>query len=807
MSKKSRLISSLLTGFTVAFYFALVLPVQSYLANADSFNYTLGALLGDLCLPLVLTFVVASLALFFLSRWVGQFLHILLLALVVAAFVESGPLSIGLPELNGDFSGYKSLTRAIWDWSILLGIVLIPLCCYRWLRGSATWIALVLTVYLGATLFDVRVKSQRPEGMEDFIVPRLVPRTDVVRSAEFSPKRNVIMLILDSISVDACVDAFAADPDLASHFTGFVNYTNNVGMTWPTHMAIPGIFTGKYCESLEDLSKYGQSMWMKDSFIKPYLDRNIPVYVNVALSRDGYTNRLKPTEDVLALKKCSPTEDRMLGLYPMTLPEFMQFRALPYFAKEAYVSGLSFPTNSSTGQALDANRLFDDAYLWQALAKKPVNPGLEMTLHVHHVKGSHLPIRHKRDGRPAKQGDVSYGGYVDESLYAFRQVAQLLDAWKTNGVYDASTIIIAADHGIELKPGRARNDIPSFLFPFLMVKTKNSSGPIACSNMATSHCNLSHVVTSMASEDAPRSVIDLKLHSASRRGVNLSDKKRVWTLDEQGDVQMDALDFGDIHLTPVELDKVNSFRANTDEMFLNYHVKGGKRAMTDGTVGLDMMFTFKVPKINQTYDLRFWIMPISLKTAGKIVISSGGSKTCAAYDQTLWYLHTLLLKGVKASADGLVEIRVKNEPKNDQPCILGVWAVKISEHDQGNREFVGTGLDIGDVEIAANSNEVKCKTLVDKLCAGKTYGLQIEQGSVVGGNPHFVSVRILDRNDKVVDFSCFEVENNELNKCRWCFTIPREVVDPRCVVYAGEAMSNKGIGLKLKNVRLIELEK
>lgn len=800
MSRKSRFISSLLTGLAVAFYIALVLPVQSYLANADAFNYALGALLGSLCLPLVLTFAVVSLALFFLSRWVGQSLHILLLALVVAAFAESGPLSIGLPELNGDFSGYKSLPRAVWDWSILVAIALIPLCCYRWLRGSMTWIALALTVYLGATLFDVKVKSHRPEGMEDFIVPRLVPRTDVVRSAEFSPKRNVIMLILDSISVDACVDAFAADPDLASHFTGFVNYTNNVGMMWTTNRAIPALFEGKCCESVSDLPRFGTAPFRQDSFIKPYLENNCPIYLNLGLYKDGYTNRIKRDDSGMSDPRPSPSSDRMHGMYPMTLPELALFRILPYFAKESFVMGLDVGTNSvqTSSKRIDVNRLWEDGYLWQELASKPVNPQVDLTLHVHHTRGGHPPTKFDRNGTAVKECGAVYANHVEQCIYVYRQVAKLFDVWKTNGVYDSSLIFVVADHShIFKKPGANYRDMNICAFPSLMVKPQEHSGPLKYDGRPTSHAGIAKLVRMASLKRVMLQDIEVALSSAERRCVELGNGKKVtWSVDANGVVQKSSsvdMVVRDAHsLKPLAVGKRYSFKIE-DNSYPDFCVRGGRQGDWAGMEGSAMEFDFRVAEPHRAYDFEFTFNPGRLGDQS-IRVESGNLR--------LYERDQALLLGVRSDEGGIVNVRFGN----DEGRKFALRGMIVREHNEHTQEKEGT-VWANDVEIAASKSKWNFKKIPFALSEGGTYRFTADRLDVTSGTGKVISVVLYNfKTDRREAQKTFRIDlSNSYGIWDWKFQVPTASGDYRCLIYAGAAGETAGIGIHAKNVKIMEL--
>ena len=680
---RKKFVDSVAVGGVVALYFAIILPVQSYLPNADAFGYSIGSLLAEFGWYFAGACVLMSAVLFLLHSCCGAFFHVLALSIVCAAVVESGPLSLGLPKLDGDFNGYGLAGRAILDAVVLTAIILVPLVFWRKLRAWLPWISAAMSLYLVATLFDVR-RGDVPSDGGNYIVPQLYPRHEVVNTSVFSPSNNVIMLVLDSVSVDVAEEVFAKDERLRRRFPGFVNFINNVGMHQATHVGIPGMMTGNYVENSADLQDYLHSTWSKDSFLERYLANGIPSFVNVHFRIGGYTSFPRDGRSTAATHSASPSSVRMDdGAFMMTILELCVFRIAPYGLKVPYArsavssahdSGAKQRKKTDPGKPQVGNSAIDqDNQLWPMLSRRPVDFRLPKTLHVHHSHGCHLPILFDSAGRGIKcSNPVTYDEYLGQCQYVFSLVGDLFDVWRTNGVYDASTIIMLADHSTGVVcPHANRSGWPCRSYPFLMVKTRGDNGHYVESSIPTSHARVAPLVRQLALRDMSRDEIGRALSAEKRLYRELGEGViNDWYVSARGeivksshpDAETDAAD-----LKPLAVPGKYSFMVmGADYMTPDVIVKNGKRGTPSGLQFLrtPMSLVFRAPERNAAYKLTLrsymaaqGAKPYSVTARSGIAVKRRESQTKPQG------MASFVLDPVMSDDDGLVRVEITSDSK------------------------------------------------------------------------------------------------------------------------------------------------
>lgn len=689
---KKRLLPSVAVGFAAALYFAIVLPVQTYLACVEAPTFSLGDLLREYVLYFGLAWIVVGAVLFALSyvplakttidakgrrhRKISLQFHVFALAVVVAAIVEAGPLSLGLPKLNGEFAGYRSSARSWLDALALAAVLITPLACYRWLKRHVTWIAAAVAVYAAAPLFDASGARSPEEARDDMIIRGEIPRYDVVAGSAFSPSNNVMVLILDTVSTHVMSDIFRKDPEFARHFPGFVNYTNNLGMHWTTAVALPGIMTGRYYESSSDLATYGLAPFTSESFIKDYVDRDIPVYFNLALWPLGWSNRMSASQTTKEASR--PSQAVIDNTLDLRLGDLALFRVVPYGLKERFALAVAARSaGQKPMQKSDApqENVFRDEILWPLLASRPVDGAFPTTLHVHHSLGAHPPFTHDENGEivnPTKR-EPTYGDYAAHCKFALKHLARCFDAWQANGVYDASTIIVISDHGVgttwpETKP--YLHGIPTYAFPALMVKARGDRAPFVESPLPTSHAKIAALVRSLSTRALTRDNVAEMLHAESRFCRTCDASQIVdwiasgdWTVQKavHPDVQKDSS-----KLRKLELDKTYSFLITAPpEDYPDFIASNGARRHTGGMAMNDLAkpleISFRAPAANETYDLilrvRFGFNPKGnlVHFVAKCGSATGSFMNGKANEDRNNYI---VLKGCRSDDDGLVHVTI-----------------------------------------------------------------------------------------------------------------------------------------------------
>ena len=685
---KKRLVPSVAAGFAAALYFCIVLPMQTYLGCVDSPPYSLGDLLGEFCVYFCLSWFGVSVVLFALSyvplakatvdakgrrhKKISLQFHVLVLAVVVAAIVESGPLAIGLPELNGNFDGYRSGFRSCLDLSVLATIVVLPLLCYRWLKRHVAWIAAAIAFYSAILLLDVNKAKSSLEVDGDMMLHDFIPRYDVVEGSAFSPSNNVIVLILDTFSSHAMAEIFRTDPDLAERFPGFVNYVNNLGMHWTTSVAVPGIMTGRFYENSADLSAYGISPFTEASFVKEYVDNNLPVYLNIGPYPLGWSNRVAGTGGSGRMDG-KPSQITIESTLEFRIGDLSLFRIVPYGLKERFAMSSATRRGEvmhKVNGATPRGNINHDDILWPMLASRPINASLLSTLHVHHSSGGHSPITCDEKGNRVNLQKVRFRDYVSFCKFALKELASCFDLWRENGVYDASTIMVISDHGVydtwpETKP--YLHGIPSFAFPALMVKPRGSKVPYCESDMPTSHVKIAPLVCSLRTKALSRNEIDAILYTEKRFCRDCNNGNIIdWT--DTGNWAVEKTERPDVEkdrdsLLALHADKTYSLVINAPpEDYPDFLVSNGNRSHTCGLRMEDlqkpMRVSFRLPSSGRDYDMllrvRFHNNPSG--NVVRVIGRCGSSVDNFSSEKSRDNENYLLLKGCKSGEDGLVHI-------------------------------------------------------------------------------------------------------------------------------------------------------
>lgn len=691
IKSKRCMLDSALVALVAAVFFCLILPTQSYLACADLFPYDYSSLFWALiwrCVLVGLTLFVLLTFSYFRCRGL---IHVLLLSLVVAAILESGPLAIGLPELNGDISGYQSLTRKIVDSSVLVLALILPFVFLKYIRQYAGWISVALLFYSSVSLLDVK-QPDAGFGSRAALCP-LTPRAEVFRNCQFSTTKNTILLILDSISVNAARDVFSRHPEMKDSFPGFVNYENNLGMQWYTQLAVPAIMTGRFLENSYELASYSTSPFEKGSLIEPFVVDNLPVYVQIGSSQNGLTTRGQVVEK--SRRKMTPLTEKMPGMYSFSVIDLSIFRILPYCLKTKYAAQEQFMPKEE--KATDGVSFSDrDEKIWQMLSH-PVMSSEKDALHVYHSLGGHYPIDRDENGRHVNLTKPSYDDYLGKCIWALRQLASMFEAWRRAGIYDVSTIIITGDHGMNIgKPGCEVRDVPFEAFPFLMVKAAHDGSPFSSSDVPTSHLKLHSLVTAQKERNMSRDEIRDILRCEERHCRKIADgtivdwyvlSNRTVRIKKEKEPQRSLKS-----LRPLSLDEKYSFHTLDNKCaYLDYIASAGNRGASGGLQFSDSTeIALRLPDPGMVVDLEFTVSIASKEDVANGLVAQCGEVVAMTDGQPLARIRSRIdLKGVMVAEDGLV--RVKFSRLNRHKVVLYVSHV-VARRSKAN-DFTDLGRD------------------------------------------------------------------------------------------------------------------
>ena len=509
---KAAVLASILAGFVF-----LIVPLQTFLSNRDLFEFSFVEVVCA-TVPIAL---VASLALFLFivlaELLIGRFAIAIAVALLVCVYLETGILSIGLPPLDGDLMAFNNPFRKLID-NLVLGIVFLAITAtYKRVFNLAHWIALVVLVLGIASLFDAR--PSKDASAHSKLSQGFCPQFDVVASVRFSPKRNVIMLVLDSTPAVMASEIVRKEGELRIRFPGFTAYENNMAMHEMTSRGLPGLMTGKFLPSDMSSSDYAATMFGDDSLLMPYVTADDPVYFSGQLLQYGYTNRRLGdfTKVGESLKKTGSVLFRNSSDIPyVSLYDVTKLRILPYALKYGAVVKIYY---SSMKKGVRKN-WGSESYLYPLIANHPLGNEDKTSLCVLHTTGIHGPITVDRDGKPLRTPSQEIGAYYEYGVFLMRQVAKFMDELRAKGIYDNSIIILAADHGlISLRKGGLEadgSDGHGSESSILWIKPRRASGQFKFSDIPTSNCRIAELIKQSESKDLTNAEIGEILYTRER---------------------------------------------------------------------------------------------------------------------------------------------------------------------------------------------------------------------------------------------------------------------------------------------------
>lgn len=510
-------VQSALVSLAVGMFFAVIVPFQTFMGNRDMFDFT-GQEVFSEAMPVAIGLVLFSFVLLLLSELVlGRLLHVIMVVILVCGYFETGIFSIGIPPLDGAIEAFSNPFRLYIDSLLLFIVSFTLLVLYKWVRNFTHWIALAILLLGLASLFDVR--SPESTLSKSNLSSGFCPQLDVVESLRFSPKRNVIVLILDSTPAVMASELVKKNPELQNHFPGFIAYENNIAMHEKTVRGLPGLMTGEFLSPDISTADYVSSMFGEKSLLMPYVAADDPVYFSGGMLSHGYTNRrlgdFSKVSDTL--KKTGAVFFRNSNGIPyVSLWDVVVFRILPYAYKSSVLA-------KAYGKAMKNNskrNWYDEGNLYQMISSRPLGNEQKTTLSVLHTEGIHGPICKDRYGKTLAKPARGLAAYYEYGIYKMGRVGAFLDKLRKLGVYENALIVIAADHGlIDLRKGGLDADGSTghgSESSILWVKPIGASKHLEFSQLPTSNCRIAELVKQAADKDLDRTEIDKILYTKER---------------------------------------------------------------------------------------------------------------------------------------------------------------------------------------------------------------------------------------------------------------------------------------------------
>ena len=442
-----RLLDGLVPSFVLTFSFFFFSPLEMVAGGEDQLLFTV----GDVWLPLFVFSLLSGAILALLTSLFKGRAHTDIMAIMgafcVAAFVQALILNRGMPEATGtsiDWTGYTRrmlLNLAVWGFVIVVAL---------WMAVRRRTLSRAISVFVGVFLLLVQTVSL---GTAVVAANDAGAGEQTVRMTEeglfsVSPKKNTIVFILDTFDTTDILRVLQDDSTVLDPYTGFTLYKNSSGKMIPTRYAIPFLLSDTTPQLGQDFSDWYANPYADSTFLSDIKDAGYSVGI---YSDDGSVHNLDYIADeTINIKSVSPADVSFRGTITI-LSKCGIYRSAPWIAKPFFW----FYQDELNQRVLDHGRTGldttsyteDDAAYHEALEKVGLSAdddGGNGAFRFVHLLGAHAPYVIGEDGYKV-EGNSSLDAQCKGSL---KIVADYIQQLKELGVYDDTTIIVTADHGL-----------------------------------------------------------------------------------------------------------------------------------------------------------------------------------------------------------------------------------------------------------------------------------------------------------------------------------------------------------------------
>ena len=489
LSWRARLVLALIAALSLAYCVFFVAPLEVVIPGCSSLSFTI----ANVWLPLLaLVALAGALIALAASATRGRAFDVAL-ALIAAACVctllQEVVLNGNLPAADGtpvDWTIYDKINlKSALAWLAVIA-AFVALARLRPLASRVASIAACLVIVIAQSVGLGMLGSQYADALSRPVVTEEGLTT-------VSSKSNVIVFVLDMFDTKDMDEVMAAYPDAADELTGFTWYHNSLGSVIPTRYGVPYIVTGHdFDPTTSEFTTSDLESWFTE---RNLLDVANEQGYSVGVYSDSVTYGAQAlTDKTMNVHEVAPYFADFLSC-ACTLGGVGLYRDLPNALKPPFwfttdqLNEAVVPTDArapeNTPYVLD-DPAMHDRFSQPVLTATDTSEG--GAYRVIHCQGSHWPYVMDENGNRVTE-DQDNEALVKQARGSLNIVEEYIAQLKELGVYDQSTIVITADHGVWPWNNARLSKTTS---PILLVKPAgaDSTQPLQTSEVPTGHIDL-----------------------------------------------------------------------------------------------------------------------------------------------------------------------------------------------------------------------------------------------------------------------------------------------------------------------------
>lgn len=439
------------------------IPNEMYLTNISEFPIAYWRFLGVILFYTVLVGAVGIIgSAFFLPSRFKKVMALTLMGYSVMGYIQSMFLNGELAVMDGDIQVWpmsKTIINAvIW----IIGISVFCVVGYykskfiKFFKGICLYIVAIQFVSLIVLLLTSDLSEQKTG---DALLTE--------GALSISEKNNVIVFVLDKFDGKVMDEILSEGKQFVEPLKDFIYYENATSPFVRTSLALPYLLTGTEWNDELAVEEYEAYAFQNSSVIQDLVKRDyrVGIFSDVIFMDDSVKNYISNYANGVE-RKCN-----IAGTINI-MTKCSRYRMAPFGAKKYYTyysddivedmvknEGIWYTNNDM----LFYNMLKNEGL---SIAEEEDKEGAFL---FYHMFGAHPPFRMTQDLRQVDDWESSM---ISQAKGSLKIVYNYMEQLKELGKYDETTIVIIADHGLEIDLV-ARDNLTSI--PLILVKEANQS--------------------------------------------------------------------------------------------------------------------------------------------------------------------------------------------------------------------------------------------------------------------------------------------------------------------------------------------
>ena len=393
----------------------------------------------------------------------SELLLLALLGILISSYIQMLFLNGNMVQITGGAARYSLLTITnIANLFIWVGIALVPLGLWLILRKRKIGLKLDKAILFSsilisgmqiAGLISTAASTELPLGIDEDIQKYV----SFDQAARFNPENNIIVFILDRLSVNQMKVVLEEYPEVYDQLDGFVFYKNNISGFNGTFPSVTTMLTQHHYREEQTFDEYWEEAWAQHIPIDTLRDNGFTtnLYLDRPTTYGSLSRILDRTDNLRDEVDITPNHRGLL-----TISVRLSFgRFMPYFLKDFFLSEINpdFGNSLFTFEESEYHFWWDpavgvhsDLMLNDFIDSNEFSADSESKVFsVMHLNCSHIDLDAENGYHiNPNSGTIERGGNATESTRAcFEILNKYFSKMKEIGVYENSTIILIADHG------------------------------------------------------------------------------------------------------------------------------------------------------------------------------------------------------------------------------------------------------------------------------------------------------------------------------------------------------------------------